>query len=83
MAGGPEVVRREDADALVLERDSVLPSEKKRLVDEARFGGAKVVSGGDKGGEFGPRKLLSLFRADSQSVHGCVCDSPIWPQPLC
>jgi hypothetical protein len=81
--GGPEVVRREEVDAVVLLRDSVWLSEKKRLVDEARFGGGKLVTGGDNGGELGPRRPLSRWRAASHNVQGCVCDSPKCPQPLC
>jgi hypothetical protein len=76
-------VRRDDTDAVVLERDSVVLSEKKRLVEAERFGGTNVVAGGDKGGELGPRRSFRRCSAVSHSVHGCVCDSPIWPQPLC
>jgi hypothetical protein len=74
---GPEIVRR---DVVVLERDS----EKKRRVDEVRFGGAKSIPGGDSGGELRPpRCTLRRAIAASQRAHGCVCDSPRWPQPLC
>lgn len=81
--GGPEAVRREEVDAVVLLRDRVWLSEKKRLVDEARLGGGKLVTGDDKGGEFGPRRSFSRWSAASHRVHGCVCESPRWPQPLC
>jgi hypothetical protein len=73
--------RRELVDALVFERESWPLSEKKRRVDELRFG--VVVTGGDSGGEFGPRRLLSRWMALSHSVHGRSCDSPICPHPLC
>jgi len=79
--GGPDAVRR---DEVVLERESVLLlSEKKRRVVEARLGGAKFTAGGLRGGDKGPRRSLRRCRAASHSVHGCVCDSPMWPQPLC
>jgi hypothetical protein len=67
---------RRDAD--VLERES----EKKRRVEDVRFGGAKVVAG-ERGGDMGPRRLLRREMAASQRVHGCVCDSPICEHPLC
>lgn len=81
---GPDMARREElVDALVEDRDSVWLSEKKRRVDDDRFGGLKDESGGDSGGEFGPRRWFNLPSATSHSVHGCVCDSPMCPHPLC
>lgn len=58
---GPEMARREDDDddAFVEDRDKVVLSEKNRRVDEARFGGAKFATGGESGGEFGPRRSFS------------------------
>jgi hypothetical protein len=76
----PEVVRRE---ALVLLRDSVPLREKKRRVEELRFGGAEKFAAGESGGEEGPRREFRRWRAESQSVQGWVWDSPMWPQPLC
>ena len=52
---GPDIARRDAEDALVEERDNVVLNEKKRRVDDVRFGGTKLVAGGDSGGEFGPR----------------------------
>jgi hypothetical protein len=75
---GPETARRELVDALVDDRESCPLSEKKRRVDELRFGGeAKSIAGGETGGELGPRIAFSFWIAVSHSVHGCVCDSPI------
>jgi hypothetical protein len=77
---GPEAARREFVDALVEDRESCPLNEKKRRVDELRFGGdAKSTAGGETGGELGPRIALSFWIAASHSVHGCVCDSPMWP----
>jgi hypothetical protein len=45
----PEVVRRVNVDAVVLER------EKNRRVDEVRFGASKFVVAGERGGDMGPR----------------------------
>jgi hypothetical protein len=76
----PVTVRRE---AEVLVRDSVPLNEKKRRVEELRFGGEEKVEAGERIGDEGPRRLLRFRRAVSQRVQGWVCDSPMWPQPLC
>lgn len=52
------MVRREAVDDVVFDRESELLSEKKRRVEELRFGG-RMSTGGESGGEFGPR---SAFR---------------------
>jgi len=84
MSGGTIVMRREDVvDAVVLERESVVFSEKKRRVEDARLGGANVVPVGERGGDMGPRRSFRRWTAASHNVHGCVWLSPIWPQPLC
>jgi hypothetical protein len=70
---------RRDAD--VLERES--EREKKRRVDDERFGGGGLMTCGDIGGVMGPRSSLSRFTAPSHRVHGCVCEGATWPQPLC
>lgn len=72
--GGPDSVRR---DADVLDRES----EKKRRVDDVRLG-AKLVAGGESGGEPGPRRLFKRCIAASHNVHGCVWLSPTCPHPL-
>lgn len=75
---GPEMARREEAvDALVDERDSVPLKEKNRRVDDERFGGTKAETGGESGGELGPRRWLSRPSARSHRVQGWVCDSPM------
>jgi hypothetical protein len=82
VSGGP-VMRREVVDVVVLERESVVFSEKKRRVEDARFGGAKVTTAGESGGDMGPRRSFRRWTALSHKVHGCVWLSPTWPQPLC
>ena len=68
---------------MVLLRDSVPLREKKRRVEELRLSGTEKFAAGERGGELGPRKELRRRKAVSHSVHGFVCDSPMWPQPLC
>lgn len=77
MLDGPEAVRRNVDDATVLERESELPIEKKRRVEDARLGGAKFTAGGLRGGDRGPRSSLRRCSAASHNVQGCVWDSPI------
>jgi hypothetical protein len=45
-------------DAFVSVRESVPLREKKRRVDDVRFGGAKSEGGGERGGDIGPRREL-------------------------
>jgi hypothetical protein len=66
-SSGEETVRR-DADEA--EREIVWLREKKRRVDAERFTGAEVGAGGERGGDMGPRSVLSRWRAVSQSVQG-------------
>lgn len=80
---GPETARRELDDAVLVERDNVPLSEKKRRVDDVRFGGTNLVAGGESGGELGPRRLFRRWIAAGQSVQGWVWLSPTCPQPLC
>jgi hypothetical protein len=54
------MVRR---DAVVLLRDSVPLKEKKRRVEELRFGGEEKFAAGDSGGELGPRREFRRWRA--------------------
>lgn len=58
MPGGCDVVRRDEVDVAVLDRESELLIEKKRRVVDARFGGAKEMGGGLRGGDMGPRRSL-------------------------
>lgn len=52
--------------------------EKKRRVEEERFGDAKGVDGGgERMAALGPRSEFRRFKAASHSVHGWVCDSPM------
>lgn len=61
------MVRREAVDA---EREIDWLSEKKRRVEAVRLGGAWVARGGERGGDMGPRRLLSRCSACSQRVQG-------------
>lgn len=83
MPEGPETARADFDEAMVLERDSVPLSEKNRRADGERLGGGKFAAERDNGGELGPRRAFRRARPSLQSVNGWVCDSPIWPQPLC
>jgi hypothetical protein len=56
---------------------------RKRRVEGVRFGGAPAAATGERGGEFGPRRADRRARALPQRVQGELCDSPMWPQPLC
>jgi hypothetical protein len=71
------MARLDAEDAEVLVRDSVPLREKKRRVEELRFGGEEKVEAGERGGEAGPRRELRCRMAVSHSVQGWVCDSPI------
>lgn len=48
--------------------------EKKRRLEDVRFGGRKVVGGEDRGGELGERRSFRRVRALEQRVQGWVWD---------
>jgi len=84
MLDGPETARLDLHDAMVLERESLPLSEKQRRAEEeARLANRPFAAEGDSDGELGPRRALRRASPPSQRVHGWVCDSPRWPQPLC
>jgi hypothetical protein len=82
----PAALARDARDATLEFRDSdsVCDSDRKRRIDAERLGGGKKLAwwtGGEMGGEFGPRREYRRWMAESHSVSGCVDDSPMWPQP--